>query len=68
MFKEFQILKCKFKQVDELSKCQINSKDNVSNVTENTSLTNSSSIAFAEVDLQLIDRKKLAIKAQMELG
>ena len=68
MFKEFQILKCKFKQVGELSKCQINPEDNVSNVTENTSLTNSSSIALAQVDLQLIEKKKLAIKAQMELG
>ena len=66
VFKEFENLKCKFEQVDELSNCQINPEDSVSNVTENTRLTSSSSIALAQVDLQL-EKKKLAIKAQMEL-
>ena len=66
VFKEFENLKCKFEQVDELSNCQINPEDSVSNITENTRLTSSSSIALAQVDLQL-EKKKLAIKAQMEL-
>ena len=66
VFKEFENLKCKFEQVDELSNCQINLEDSVSNITENTRLTSSSSIALAQVDLQL-EKKKLAIKAQMEL-